>query len=533
MKKLNKATRFHVFLFVTIVFLILMGVYQGRIYFTEHEEETVRKKIACSQIEQVDELTRNYFLPKEEFEESNTCLLFYANHKFVKVYNGEELIYSNEGQTSFLGHTTGSVWYFVDVPYGTEDIRVQIRSAYPVVKNEEIIFFQGNGVEMHKELLKESILALFVSGTVIILGIFMSCYWFVMTNRVKVGKALFYLGLFAILLGGWSVGETNVMMLLVENHTLLSFLAFFLLMVMQIPFVQFVYYFMESKDKRLHGTILTLQVGFMALQLVLHFSGMVELKESAVITHVMILLAVAYFCVLVISQYRHNGMTGKVKISLAGFCVLAIATIGDICTYYMGTRMVDAFGRIGFLCFVALLGYEVSSDSLEILEAGRKASIYKELAMKDLLTGTFNRNAYHRDTMNQEFPKDTLVLTIDLNNLKYCNDTFGHAEGDRYIMDSASIIMDVFGKCGNIYRIGGDEFCVLAKPANVRNVEKLIEQMRKEEMRYNAKASHAILALACGYAFFNPEEDRDIEDTRKRADDRMYENKRMTKMKIV
>lgn len=533
MKKLKRETRFYIFMLAATIFLVVLSVYQARVNLYDPDMETARKKISIERVEQLNEMTRDYYFSEDTLEPTYSGFMFYANHKFVRVYADEKLIYANENKHTLLGNTTGAVWYFVEIPQGTKEVRVQVEAAYSIVKDEVLTFYQGNGVEMFGELLRESILSLFVSGTVIILGIFMLSYWFVMSGKVKVGKALLFLGFFAVLMGTWSVGETNIVMLLVGNHVALSFMAFVLLMLMQIPFVLFAYHFMEARDKWLHRIVIGIQCSSMILQLTLHFSGIAELKETAVVTHVTLVLAVLYYLYTVVSKYRRDGLTKKIKVSLVGFLVLAIAATGDIYTYYMGTRMVDAFGRIGILCYIALLGYEVSSNSLATIEAGRKAAIYKELAMKDILTGTFNRNAYHKDTYARKNLKDVLVLTMDLNDLKYCNDTFGHAAGDRYIVDSAAIITNVFGKYGKVYRIGGDEFCVLAENGSMCNAERLIEQMRAEEIRYNASSENVILALACGYATFDPSKDEDIEDTRSRADAMMYENKRNLKIKIV
>lgn len=52
---------------------------------------------------------------------------------------------------------------------------------------------------------------------------------------------------------------------------------------------------------------------------------------------------------------------------------------------------------------------------------------------------------------------------FDLNNLKYFNDTHGHATGDYYIIVCSEIIQDIFGMYGKVYRIGGDEFCAVTE----------------------------------------------------------------------
>lgn len=105
----------------------------------------------------------------------------------------------------------------------------------------------------------------------------------------------------------------------------------------------------------------------------------------------------------------------------------------------------------------------------------------------------------------------------------------GHAAGDAYIQNAAGIILHVFGNCGNCYRIGGDEFCVVIQGNDPSDMEELFRQMRQEQDEFNAKNAIPQIQIAYGYAEFDPETDRDIEDTRSRADDKMYQKKREIK----
>ena len=65
-----------------------------------------------------------------------------------------------------------------------------------------------------------------------------------------------------------------------------------------------------------------------------------------------------------------------------------------------------------------------------------------------------------------------MVVTFDLNNLKMCNDNYGHSSGDAYIIHSAHIIETTFDRFGKCYRIGGDEFCCLIPDAAEFQIER-------------------------------------------------------------
>lgn len=118
-----------------------------------------------------------------------------------------------------------------------------------------------------------------------------------------------------------------------------------------------------------------------------------------------------------------------------------------------------------------------------------------------------------------------LLFVFDLNNLKYYNDKFGHDCGDQYITDAVHILQKVFSRYGKLYRIGGDEFCVLIDDHNTCDISHLISCLRKEEAVYNASSRNIHLQIACGYAVFDSRTDADLDALQKRADQNMYENK--------
>lgn len=159
------------------------------------------------------------------------------------------------------------------------------------------------------------------------------------------------------------------------------------------------------------------------------------------------------------------------------------------------------------------------------MQEGSRAEFYHELAERDMFTDTYNRNAYESDVAAYGKKRDTLVITFDLNNLKFHNDHFGHNFGDKYIKDAAVIIKKVFQKYGKIYRIGGDEFCILIDSRVWCPVDRLLLDMQDMQDAYNEKTQVVHMQIAYGYAWFDENQDQDLEHTRNRADKRMYENK--------
>ena len=150
----------------------------------------------------------------------------------------------------------------------------------------------------------------------------------------------------------------------------------------------------------------------------------------------------------------------------------------------------------------------------------------------DRLTGALNRNAYLEKTESIENSIHSgkkvcfAILVFDINGLKTINDTVGHAQGDRLIMNAYNTIKDKFPRY-DIYRIGGDEFVVFIEKRTAAIAEKLTSEFRTEMSvkikNYNSLSDEAI--ISCGYALYNPKTDASCEDTFNRADKNMYNDK--------
>ncbi len=159
-------------------------------------------------------------------------------------------------------------------------------------------------------------------------------------------------------------------------------------------------------------------------------------------------------------------------------------------------------------------------------DRAQRAEIFVELAMKDLQTGLFNRNAYYSWLDGKMDFDNCGVVVFDLNDLKKCNDTFGHDTGDTYIKSAVDIIEFVFNNYGKTYRVGGDEFTTIIENPSVEAILDSIEKVNHLCNEYNTSSDIInFMNIASGFAIFNSKHDKDFSDTVRRADKMMYETK--------
>jgi diguanylate cyclase (GGDEF)-like protein len=157
-------------------------------------------------------------------------------------------------------------------------------------------------------------------------------------------------------------------------------------------------------------------------------------------------------------------------------------------------------------------------------------------ANRDSMTGLRNSTSYAAwvarfDNAIKKESIDFGVVMIDLNDLKKTNDVLGHEMGNELIITSAKIISDVF-KRSPVFRIGGDEFLVVLQNSDLENREELFELLENRCQNTCIANTSNPIKLAVGFSRFDPGKDLQFADVFKRADDAMYENKRLTKSKF-
>ena len=182
----------------------------------------------------------------------------------------------------------------------------------------------------------------------------------------------------------------------------------------------------------------------------------------------------------------------------------------------------------------------------------------KNLAVRDMLTGLYNRQGFSEELENLirmvEIEKKTAQMSIlyaDLDNFKPYNDAYGHDVGDLVLIEFGKLLKKVCGADGYVVRYGGDEFIVVIPSTNREVVEgavKKIYDILREERGFTDKVSQKLgreieipedkqLSCSIGIAGveLNPEESarEKITATIKRADEMMYYIKKTVKHRYV
>lgn len=532
-------------LLIILFFFLKSGFTSVRVMrFSETQETKVREltdwKVSSSgQKDENGNYISTYTIRVPLIHNSSETMMFYTTHSDVSVYVEKERIYTvstNLSENTFQA-VRSNRWdqFSVEKAYEGKRLRVVLKTPYKSVAERAPLFLLGNELDIVIMELKAALLSIFLAFAVFACGIAMCIYYvFSGKSRLKNYRTI-YLGIFSAFIGFWFLINIPIVQFLIGNYMMLEYISYLIFGMLPIPFILFEKQIVAQK----FGWLLSLIAVYIMLvqtgRVVLQMTGYMDLKESQTIIHVVILLSIAMFILLGIVNMYVNRESEKSLISRVNVIFLLVIAAGsgiDILTYYIypqGGGKEFNCSKFALLLYIVSLVYATMKETEELVQ---KAQDAERLAYTDELTGLNNRTAYNEAVEKIDLTKGVhTVFMCDLNNLKKCNDTMGHHWGDTYIKISAGIIQESFDDIGRAYRIGGDEFCIISDVDDPEQIQAAYDKLAYRVEEYNTGTSVIEIGIAVGYARYDANIDKNLEDTRIRADQRMYLNKEMIKNK--
>ncbi len=146
------------------------------------------------------------------------------------------------------------------------------------------------------------------------------------------------------------------------------------------------------------------------------------------------------------------------------------------------------------------------------------------ISRTDELTRLYNRRCFEEDIAVYDtiaIEDDLVIASIDLNRLKYANDTKGHVAGDELIKAAAECLEAAIYTTGKVYRTGGDEFTAVI---HTRDIDAINKEIQDRAAAWKGKYMDS-LAMSVGYAAHRKYPYADIKELCNIADKMMYEEK--------
>lgn len=172
------------------------------------------------------------------------------------------------------------------------------------------------------------------------------------------------------------------------------------------------------------------------------------------------------------------------------------------------------------------------------IQSELKAVVNKleDMYVHDSMTSLYNRRGFYRlvpKIYNECVKQKTrfMVLSIDLDNLKGINDTYGHYEGDNAITTIADALIAVSGGNEIIARFGGDEYIVAGACPYEEYADEFLKMLHEFLDSYNANSDKPYkVGASCGMYSVIPPEGTSLDEFIKSADELMYREKATHRM---
>jgi diguanylate cyclase (GGDEF)-like protein len=468
---------------------------------------------------------------------------FFSLQQLVSVYIDDELVYEFVPSDSAKSLTPGNRWNFIrlDDSKSSFELSIHLTECYPTAKINIPNIYYGTQAGMLLTYLKAKSAHILVSSLMIAFGLLILAFYFPSRKKIDYKGGIIWLALFSFFRGLWTLIESNVYSFFFVRILFISQLSYIVLKISAVAFTEFVNLaFHNGKSKFLSIMTIIEFADFCVSTLCQYIFG-IDYAYTVYATYLILTVVGVYTGIHSIIMFQKSKVLesssnspdsivrrNSYGVHAFGSFLIVAASFVDLIRYYL-YRSPDAvcFSTWSSFIYIALISVTLFANFATLLKMEHNTEQLKEAATIDPLTKLLNRSSFERD-INSGTQLQWIsmgIVMLDLNNLKHFNDVHGHGMGDYYIIISSEIICDAFSKYGTVYRIGGDEFCVIVRDLSMENFISVRTNIEEYMSALKMPSSDLHMGISAGYAEFNANIDLNLRDTMKRADEYMYQRK--------
>ena len=448
--------------------------------------------------------------------------MVYAWSSYHRVTLDDEILYEFHEDKAIPNMPPSSGWIFVRLPqdYAGRELRLEITPQVLNYEHFEIEFLSGTKASLIYYIVQSAKYSFLLSFIFFIFGIFIFIASFLI-KQSSIHTRSMLLGLVCICAGAWIFSESGSSQLFFDNRFFISALcstSFFLLPVVSTALMMTYQDFQDYKPLKV---IFILFSALFVFMLITNTFGIISWLNLVFILHILVLstfitIACKYW------SLRHNRKKPHDFSLIHGFAIFAVFITLDIVAYLFDRGKSLFYSRIGlFFLFITLF-----FNIVQLIQKAHEEEIYERLAYEDLMTGCKNRTAFEerKSELKTQYKDAQLILFLsDMNDLKSINDVYGHAQGDYAIKSYAAYLKETFSDY-EVYRIGGDEFCVIALNCTADTFRQLAEMLDNKVK--NAPEPNCSMRAAYSY---HETTGAEIENMFRSVDKEMYMSKKKLK----
>lgn len=476
----------------------------------------------------------------EDWDIPEGTLRIHTKQSAVKIYIDDNLVY-DYGHGRFMnGKTTGTGYQFIDFPdeYKGKNLKIEwfVTEDNVFSKIDSIRIYEW--ANAYRVIITENRLPFFLGSFLLVFGMVTGIITIIVLAFSIKFLRIFCVSMFSICMGLWTLCYYDIMLVFSIPLYSVSLMEYISLYLLPLPLTVYLYGDVKTLGnkyiKAFFWLLLSVQLIFITVTMVLHTMDIVHFAATLKYMHVIIVSSLAYFLLVLILNLKKSRV--KNKIFLLGMLFIVICIAYDLAGYcmdrYLGYSPFSLKGvsSMGVMVFVFILIIDFYMDmTKKAMQETERNSLLKSAYTDDLTQ--LNNRRYCKEYMHKIDKGSTAGYTIfcfDLNNLKVMNDTYGHARGDALIKSAAAVIAETFGDYGIVARMGGDEFAAVLKTSDEAEVAGLAGSLLENIARKNQETPGLDMSMAYGYACGSREENN-IEKLYQAADNRMYKHKEQMK----
>ena len=472
-------------------------------------------------------------------------LELYSLHSVTDVYLDNELIYTYGHEIYESGELIGYGKNYIPMPddYAGKELRISL----VVAENNAFDRLQAlaivDGNHFFQKALAEHRITLLIVFFLIMFGIIVMALSAIMRVVNVSFSQTFCIAMFSFLVGCWTLCNSDLLIYFITNPRVKATIEYVTLFALPLPFT---FYFKGRVDdkrtpvwlKVFFWILSGVEVAFFVTAYSCQQLNLAHYPSFVPICQVLMVLTLI-FIVLVNRQGRKKSKTKGTDTINIGFAIAIVAVVWELLRYNL-SKYVFGFRKnqysstvcIVILIIVITLLIDFAQDVSKNVYKSAQQRLLERMAYMDELTGLSNRRRCEEtllDLKQRAIPY--AVLSLDMNFLKKVNDSLGHEKGDALLKRFAEMLMEVYGLHGTVGRMGGDEFIVILPEITREEVESLVEHMKATMLRMNVNTTQLKLSTAYGVAMSDEVgKDQDAHAAYRLADERMYENKRQSKL---
>jgi len=321
----------------------------------------------------------------------------------------------------------------------------------------------------------------------------------------------------------WMITSPDITGVILGNTAAISLLNYVSFLLLPITFSSFLLGIYEKSKKLLKVLYFTSILNFI-LQNLFYLSQIFDFTQMLFVTHIVALAAVISTVFVTVDIVLQKEFTLQHKVFCAGAGCFAFCAILSIISY-----VINSNGNFMFIISIGVFlffGTHMIASTIKISTNTKNELKLQKDSYKDQLTGLGNRRLYTEKLEHISFskiPTYTNFVMMDVNGLKFTNDTKGHDAGDELLRGTSKYLSLEFCDADIICRIGGDEFFLIINEDQIVLENRIKKFLKIAENHKGVLIDGIYISYGISNAAKNP--DASLEELIKIADKEMYLNK--------